>query len=251
MGYWRLVKCTVKTRQLGAAPMLVKVCYTSADVPIQAADAAHGRISRPLLSYSSPAAPPEHRPPSRAVARSRRARLRRWRPMRRACGSGAQPPPSSVVAPLPQLSHARRFWRARSAAPLTRTLRCCSACSVCVVSASLPPCGQTFVKATVGHLKEKSARVRAPRRAGPARRLAPRARHSGARRGARRAYRTPRAPSLRANAPRCSPQLTGAKPSYDFYASFEVLDAAKDEVTVAVMQPGPFGASGAAPLGTG
>lgn len=150
-----------------------------------------------------------------------------------------------------QLSHARCFWRMHGCALLTRTLRCCSACSVCVVSASLPPCGQTFVKATVGHLKEKSARVRAPRRAGPARRLAPRARHSGARRGARRAYRTPCAPSLRANAPRCSPQLTGAKPSYDFYASFEVLDAAKDEVTVAVMQPGPFGASGAAPLGTG
>ena len=39
-------------------------------------------------------------------------------------------------------------------------------------------------------------------------------------------------------------QIAGNKPTYDFYASFEVADAAKDEVTVAIMTPGPFGASG-------
>jgi hypothetical protein len=43
--------------------------------------------------------------------------------------------------------------------------------------------------------------------------------------------------------------VSGNKPSYDFYASFEVADAAKEEVTVAIMQPGPFGASGACGAG--
>jgi hypothetical protein len=40
-------------------------------------------------------------------------------------------------------------------------------------------------------------------------------------------------------------QAAGAAPAYAFDASFEVLDAAKDVLTVSVMQPGALGAKGA------
>lgn len=136
--------------------------------------------------HSSRAAPPERCPPSRGLARSRRADG--GRSAAHAAWVRPRPDERSYCGAAAQLSHARRLRRARSAAPLTRTARCCLPRSVCVVSAALPPCGQTFVKATVGHLKEKSARVRALRRAST-QAGAPGA-HQRAGGGARRAYRS-------------------------------------------------------------